>query len=117
MNTSNIIIALEIMAKGMAGIFTAILFIILCVWLLGKIGKSILQYLYSASLFIPDKKRAKVTCSIDLGSIFLLIHRFVNNYTNRVGCRSECAGLKSTFSLCYSTASAAFSEAEPGSPS
>ena len=35
MNTSNIIIALEIMAKGMAGIFTAIL----CVWLLGKIGK------------------------------------------------------------------------------
>ena len=29
MNTSNIIIALEIMAKGMAGIFTAILFIIL----------------------------------------------------------------------------------------
>ena len=39
MNTSNIIIALEIMAKGMEGIFTAILFIILCVWLLGKIGK------------------------------------------------------------------------------
>lgn len=39
MNTSNIIIALEIMAKGMSGIFTAILFIILCVWLLGKIGK------------------------------------------------------------------------------
>ncbi len=39
MNTSNIIIALEIMAKGMAGIFNAILFIILCVWLLGKIGK------------------------------------------------------------------------------
>ena len=38
MNTSNIIIALEIMAKGMAGIFTAILIIILCVWLLGKIG-------------------------------------------------------------------------------
>ena len=28
MNTSNIIIALEIMAKGMAGIFTAILIII-----------------------------------------------------------------------------------------
>ena len=64
----------------------------------------------------PTKKRAKVTCSIDLGSIFLL-ERFVNNYTNRVGCRSECAGLKSTFSLCYSAASAAFSEAEPGSPS
>ena len=39
MNTSDIIIALEIMAKGMAGIFTAILIIILCVWLLGKIGK------------------------------------------------------------------------------
>ena len=39
MNTSNNIIALEIMAKGMEGIFTPILFIILCVWLLGKIGK------------------------------------------------------------------------------
>ncbi len=39
MNTSNIIIALEIMAKGMTGIFTAILIIMLCVWLLGKIGK------------------------------------------------------------------------------
>ena len=39
MNTSNIIIALEIMAKGMAGNFSALLFIILCVWLLGKIGK------------------------------------------------------------------------------
>ena len=39
MITSNIIIALEFMAKGMAGIFTAILFIILCVWLLFKIGK------------------------------------------------------------------------------
>ena len=59
MNTSNIIIALEIMAKGMAGIFTAILIIILCVWLLGKIGKEILQYIYSASLFIPDKKTSQ----------------------------------------------------------
>ena len=39
MNTSTITIALEIMAKGMSGIFTAILIIILCVWLLGKIGK------------------------------------------------------------------------------
>ena len=39
MNTSNIIIALEIMAKGMAVKIPAILFIILCVWLLGKIGK------------------------------------------------------------------------------
>ena len=36
MNTSNILIALEIMAKGMAGIFTAILIIMLCVWILGK---------------------------------------------------------------------------------
>ncbi len=39
MNTSNVIIALEIMGKGMVGIFTAILIIMLCVWLLGKIGK------------------------------------------------------------------------------
>ena len=23
-----------------------------------------------------------------------LVHRFVNNYTNRVGCGFECAGLK-----------------------
>ena len=29
-------------------------------------------------------------------SIFyaILVHRFVNNYTNRVGCGFECAGLK-----------------------
>lgn len=39
MNTANILIALEIMGKGMVGIFTAILIIMLCVWLLGKIGK------------------------------------------------------------------------------
>ena len=25
---------------------------------------------------------------------FLLVHRFVNNYTTRVGCGFECAGLK-----------------------
>ena len=24
----------------------------------------------------------------------ILVHRFVNNYTNRVGCGFECAGLK-----------------------
>jgi len=24
----------------------------------------------------------------------LLVHRFVNNYTNRVGCGFECAGIK-----------------------
>ena len=23
-----------------------------------------------------------------------LVHRFVNNYTNRVGCGFECAGIK-----------------------
>ena len=23
-----------------------------------------------------------------------LVHRFVNNYTNRIGCGFECAGLK-----------------------
>ena len=39
MNTANNLIALEIMGKGMVGIFTAILIIMLCVWLLGKIGK------------------------------------------------------------------------------
>ena len=39
MNTNIIMAALEIMGKGMAGIFAAILIIILCVWILGKIGK------------------------------------------------------------------------------
>jgi Na+-transporting methylmalonyl-CoA/oxaloacetate decarboxylase gamma subunit len=39
MNTNTIMAALEIMGKGMAGIFAAILIIILCVWILGKIGK------------------------------------------------------------------------------
>ena len=38
MNTSNIIIALEIMAKAMARTVIAILITILCVWILGKIG-------------------------------------------------------------------------------
>ena len=39
MNTANIYAAMEIMWKGMAGIFITILLIMLCVWLLGKIGK------------------------------------------------------------------------------
>ena len=39
MNTSNIIIALEIMAKGMAGNITAKLINILREWLHGKNGK------------------------------------------------------------------------------
>lgn len=39
MNFENIFAALEIMGKGMAGIFAAILVIMLCVWIMGKIGK------------------------------------------------------------------------------
>lgn len=39
MNTANILAALEIMGKGMAGIFVTILIIMVCVWLMGKIGK------------------------------------------------------------------------------
>lgn len=35
----NILIALEIMWKGMLGVFVAILLIMLVVWLLGKISK------------------------------------------------------------------------------
>ena len=27
-------------------------------------------------------------------AVSLLVHRFVNNYTNRVGCGFECAGKK-----------------------
>ena len=40
MNTSNILAALEIMGKGMEGIFVTILIIMVCVWLMGtsKIG-------------------------------------------------------------------------------
>ena len=40
MNTSNILAALEIMEKGMEGIFVTILIIMVCVWLMGKIGKN-----------------------------------------------------------------------------
>ena len=40
MNTSNIPAALEIMGKGMEGIFVTILIIMVCVWLMGKIGKN-----------------------------------------------------------------------------
>ena len=38
MNTSNILAALEIMGKGMEGIFVTILIIMVC--LMGKIGKN-----------------------------------------------------------------------------
>lgn len=34
----NVMAALEIMGKGMAGIFVAILVIMLCVWIMGKLG-------------------------------------------------------------------------------
>lgn len=34
-----ILIALEIMAKGMGGIFAAILIIMLAVWIMGKLGE------------------------------------------------------------------------------
>lgn len=36
---NNIMISLEIMGKGMAGIFAAILVITAIVWLMGKVGK------------------------------------------------------------------------------
>ena len=39
MNTANVLAALEIMGKGMAGMFVTILIIMACVWLMGKIGK------------------------------------------------------------------------------
>ena len=38
MNMSTIIQALEIMGKGMAGIFVTILIIMICVMIMGKIG-------------------------------------------------------------------------------
>ncbi len=38
MNMKNIMAALEIMGKGMAGIFVAILVNMLCVWIMGKLG-------------------------------------------------------------------------------
>ncbi|MDO5135593.1 MAG: hypothetical protein Q4D55_06020 [Eubacteriales bacterium] len=39
MNMDNIMAALEIMGKGMAGIFVAILVIMACVWIMGRMGK------------------------------------------------------------------------------
>ena len=39
--------------------------------------------------------RAAVFCSEGFSVFYaILVHRFVNNYTNRVGCGFECAGLK-----------------------
>lgn len=35
---NDFLISLEIMGKGMAGIFTAILVIVIIVWLMGKFG-------------------------------------------------------------------------------
>ena len=37
--TTNFMIALEIMVKGMAGIFAALIIISLCVWIMQKICK------------------------------------------------------------------------------
>lgn len=39
MNMENILASLEIMWKGMAGIFVTILIIMIFVWLMGKLGK------------------------------------------------------------------------------
>ncbi len=41
MNMKSVVImqALEIMWKGMLGIFVAILVIMICVWIMGKLGK------------------------------------------------------------------------------
>lgn len=38
MNTENIFAALEVMWKGMAGIFVTILVIMVCVWIMSKLG-------------------------------------------------------------------------------
>ena len=39
MNTGTVLAALYIMWKGMAGIFVTILIIMVCVWVMGKLGK------------------------------------------------------------------------------
>ena len=39
MNMENIMAALAIMGNGMAGIFAAILIIMLCVWIMSRMGK------------------------------------------------------------------------------
>ncbi|MDO5344157.1 MAG: hypothetical protein Q4E91_00220 [Lachnospiraceae bacterium] len=39
MNISNVLAALEIMWKGMAGIFVTIFIIMVCVWIMGKLGR------------------------------------------------------------------------------
>ncbi len=39
MNTGTVLAALDIMWKGMAGIFVTILIIMVCVWVMGKLGK------------------------------------------------------------------------------
>lgn len=38
MNTENVMAALQIMAYGMTGIFAAIIIIMICVWIMGKLG-------------------------------------------------------------------------------
>lgn len=38
MNMNNILAALEIMWKGMAGIFVTIFIIMICVWIMAKLG-------------------------------------------------------------------------------
>lgn len=39
MDINNILAALEIMWKGMAGIFVTIFIIMICVWIMGRLGR------------------------------------------------------------------------------
>ena len=39
MDMNNILAALEIMWKGMAGIFVTIFIIMICVWIMGRLGR------------------------------------------------------------------------------
>lgn len=39
MDINNILAALEIMWKGLAGIFVTIFIIMICVWIMGRLGR------------------------------------------------------------------------------
>ena len=44
--------------------------------------------------YVPPLVMWLVFETIALTLWLALVHRFVNNYTNRVGCGFECAGIK-----------------------
>ena len=49
---------------------------------------------YLRKLLLEKQINHQIEVVADMNDLRKLVHRFVNNYTNRVGCGFECAGIK-----------------------